>query len=120
MDAAKSSLQEPAWVAKYFFPGGSARYMFSMPTGTVIEYLNDAVDDQKTAINRCKTNGEFCLGSINGLFSLFSHGRYQIISKYAEARMMEQMGSEELITLSKHPMLRSSCLSIEQPASQTR
>jgi hypothetical protein len=105
MDAAKS--QEPAWVAKYFFAGGSARYMFSMPTDAVIEYLNDAVDDQKAAISRCRTNGAFCLGSVNGLFSLFSHGRYQIISEYAEARMMEQMGSEELINLSKHPILRS-------------
>ncbi len=106
MDAERLPPDGLMWRAKYYYAGGSARFMFTMTTAQVIDELKDAVEEQVMAIAKCKSNGPFEMGSVNGLFSIFANQKYEIVSKYAQRLVLRELGSKEILKLAEHPLLK--------------
>jgi hypothetical protein len=83
--------------AKFFYAGGSARYMFEFRTKEVqTQILNEVKKHGKT------TRDAFALGQIHSLFGLYEGCRYEIISEFAKSILIAQCGQEELIRLGDH------------------
>ena len=97
---------ESTLVAKYFFAGGCARYMFGYSIADVKERICKAVRNQMKSVRAGPTKAHFELGSVHSLFSFFGGQTYEIVSQYAEEELVRHCGSEELICLARHRMIQ--------------
>ena len=96
------SIDDSKWKTKYYYAGGSARFMFAMTTAQVIDAVEDAVEEQVMAMGKCKTNEQFDMLSGDELFSIFENQRYEIVSEYAKGLVLRALGSKEI--LEEHPL----------------
>ena len=81
-------------LAKYYYAGGCARYMFSFKTEEIKNSIEDAIDDIKK--NHGTPSGPSIFELSSRLFQFHSYGRTDIISEYASKRIQVTLGSEWL------------------------
>ncbi|POM80720.1 Crinkler (CRN) family protein [Phytophthora palmivora] len=99
--------------SKYYYAGGSCRYMFHFRTATVATKLSDAVDSLNDAAT-VATSGQRSSSSINRLFGMFQRPRVvgtvsPVISQYVATLIAVRCGPEAMET-----HLLSCCSSIER------
>ncbi|KAG3184463.1 hypothetical protein PC128_g13706 [Phytophthora cactorum] len=85
---------------KYFYAGGSCRYMFYYNTTDVVEKLSSAVDSLNDAATTA-TNGPRSLSSINRLFAMFKRpfgagAVAPVISRYAATTIAVKSGPDAI------------------------
>jgi hypothetical protein len=105
LDAQHDLIDDPV-DAKYFFAGGSARYMFGFPTTLVKDHIVDGINEHFRAINNGQALTTISPVSVHRIFAYFGPSRTTIISEFAQAKMLEQFGMKELLRLAKHPFLK--------------
>jgi hypothetical protein len=105
MDAPRNDIKDPA-DAKFYYAGGCARYMFHFPTRTVIRRIDSGLEDQ---MNAALKNRDDCLSiaSVHRLFSWYGKGHYDIVSEYAQRQMEEELGTNALVRLAQHSLIKN-------------
>ncbi|KAK1929592.1 hypothetical protein P3T76_014990 [Phytophthora citrophthora] len=86
--------------SKYYYAGGSCRYMFHFHTATVATKLSDAVDSLNAAAT-VATSGQHSSSSINRLFGMFKRPHdvgavSPVISQYAATLIAVRCGPEAI------------------------
>ena len=86
--------------SKFYFAGGSARYMFELTTNQVIDDITQAVSEvpnvQALLFNQV---GERSTNAVNRLFALFLSGNYyrkSIVSAFAATELAAVVGPDEI------------------------
>ena len=93
-------------LAKFFYAGGCARYMFHFSTVTVKKRIDAAIRKQQLSFSRGEAASCLSLASVNRLFGFKGPDTYDIISEYARNRMVDFFGEAELLNLARNPLIR--------------
>lgn len=93
--------------SKYFFAGGSARYMFFRQTHEVMRSLNNAIK----SLQCLGPSGLFSVGILSNVFtykliSVFSDDNYEIVSQFAAYQMALEMGPNRILQLANDSSFR--------------
>lgn len=99
--------------AKFYYAGGSARYMFDMPTKDVITLIDLAVEKQLDLV-LCGTPGRFEMLLTDGVVAEGPEERFEILSRFTLSRLADQFSPTELKSFAKHYYIRET----ESTASQ--
>jgi hypothetical protein len=97
-------------LAKFFYAGGCARYMFHFSTATVKKRIDTAIRKQQQSFGEASSC--LSLASVNRLFGFKGPDTYDIISEYARNRMVEFFGEAELLNLARNPLIRDNSSTI--------
>jgi hypothetical protein len=90
-------------IFKYYYAGGSCRFMFQYSTEEVIEKLKNAIDsvDNKQELIKF-TSGKYHSNQINRLYGMTSSGNRFAVSSYTTHLFANESSEETIVELAMH------------------